>query len=70
MKRVDREALRRAIQLARSHDAGRKQQIDHMLKDRTWEEVGRFAAYCCQRRALRLQTAPKSLNLRQHRRSG
>ncbi len=55
MKRVDREALRRAIKLARSHDAGRKQQIDTMLKDRTFEEVAMFAAYCCQRRALQLR---------------
>ncbi len=55
MKRVDREALERAIKLAREQDAGRRQQIDGKLKSESWEAVGRFASYFCQSRSLKLR---------------
>ena len=52
---VDREALARAVELARAESAATREQIDAMLRSRAWEEVARFAAYCCQDRALRLK---------------
>jgi hypothetical protein len=52
---ADIEALTRAIELAQAESAATRQQIDAMLRSRTWEEVARFAAYCCQDRALRLK---------------
>jgi hypothetical protein len=53
--RVDRDALKRAIGDARAQDPGRDKQISSMLATRPWFEVARFAAYCCQDRALRLR---------------
>jgi hypothetical protein len=55
MKRVDREALKRSIELARSHDAGRRNQIDAKLETESWEEVAMFASYVCQHRSLNLR---------------
>ena len=48
MNRVDREALRRALRLARAESPGRAARIADKLKDEPWEEVAEFAAYCCQ----------------------
>jgi hypothetical protein len=47
MKRVDREALKRALALLRS-DPEYREQIANKLKDEPWEDVAHFAAYCCQ----------------------
>lgn len=58
---VDREALERAIELARAESAAQRQQIEDMLATRGWERTARFAAYCCQDAALNLrpwQTPP------------
>ena len=60
---VDREALERAIELARKQDAGRRRQIDDMLADpaRPWFETATFASYVMQCRTLHLkpwQTPP------------
>jgi hypothetical protein len=50
----DRAAMRRAIETARNEDQGRRDQIDTFLRTRPFEEVGRFASYHCQTRALGL----------------
>jgi hypothetical protein len=51
---VDREAFTLAIEMARNEDPGRRNQIDDFLRTRSFEEVGRFASYHCQTRALNL----------------
>jgi hypothetical protein len=48
MKRVDRDAMRRAIKLAKAQSPARCRQIEGKLANDSFEEVGRFAAYCCQ----------------------
>jgi hypothetical protein len=45
---ADRQAFELAIAAARNEDAGRRDQIDHFLRTRPFEEVGRFASYHCQ----------------------
>jgi hypothetical protein len=52
---TDLAALTLAIERARAQDAGLAQQIDRMLTNPDWREVGMFAAACCQRQALRLK---------------
>jgi hypothetical protein len=47
VNRADREALKRALALLRN-DPEYAGQIAAKLKDQPWEEVARFAAYCCQ----------------------
>jgi hypothetical protein len=56
LSRVDKEALERAIVLARASDPPHDQQIAGMLKTRPWIEVATFAAYGCQDDALRLKS--------------
>jgi hypothetical protein len=61
MTRIDREALRRAVEVASAQSEARRQQIEEMLKERDWEEVALFAAYSAQNHALSLrpwQTPP------------
>lgn len=61
LSRVDREALTRAIELARAESAAQRQQIDEMLKSDGWRRSARFASYACQDAALNLrpwQTPP------------
>jgi len=56
MKRIDRQALRRAFDLARQHDEQHRAQIDAKLEDgEPWESIAAFAAYCCQMRSLGLK---------------
>jgi hypothetical protein len=57
MRRIDHDALRRAIKMAREEDAGRRKQIDNKLRSEPWVDVARFAACCCQFRSLRLIAA-------------
>jgi hypothetical protein len=45
MNRVDREALRRALALARAESPGRAAQIADKLRAEPWEDVAEFAAY-------------------------
>jgi hypothetical protein len=47
MTRVDRDALKRALALLRNEPeyAG---QIADKLKSEPWEDVARYASYCCQ----------------------
>jgi hypothetical protein len=52
---ADVEALARAIDLAQQESRAQRQQIDDMIRERGWERAARFAAYCCQDRALRLK---------------
>jgi hypothetical protein len=52
MNAVDRSALERAIEIAKSESPGRAAQIASKLKTETWRAVAEFAAYCCQHRAL------------------
>ena len=55
MRRIDRDALRRAIELARAESPETRQQIDAKLKTEPWEEIAGFAAYSCQCTRLRLK---------------
>jgi hypothetical protein len=52
---VDRDALQRAMALARK-EPGRAAQLDSKLADgEPWERVAMFAASCCQGRSLQLR---------------
>jgi len=57
LSRSDREALERAIEMACQESRDRAAQIDAMLHQqmRPWLQVAKFAASCCQRRALRVK---------------
>jgi hypothetical protein len=66
MRRIDKEAMQRAIQMARAEDEPRKKQIDAKLKSESFEEVGAFASYHCQCRALLLrpwQSPPSEVDI-------
>jgi hypothetical protein len=52
---TDIEALTRSIELAQAESAATRQQIDDMIREWGWERASKFAAYCCQDRALRLR---------------
>jgi hypothetical protein len=62
---IDREALVRAMELARRDDLPRRQQLDSKLADgEPWQEVAEFAAYCVQHETLRTkpwEVAPCSI---------
>jgi hypothetical protein len=51
---VDREALERAIELAKAESPAQCKQIDNMLLKDGWGEAAQFAAYACQDRNLKL----------------
>jgi hypothetical protein len=53
IKKIDREAMKLAIEMVRKRGGADKRQIEEMLRERPWEEVGDFAAGCCQERRLR-----------------
>ena len=55
MKRVDREAMKRAIEEVRRKGGEDLRQIEQKLRDEPWEDVGRFAAYSCQDEHLQLE---------------
>jgi hypothetical protein len=57
---VDRDAFERAIAMAKERDETDCLQIEEMLQERPWREVGEFAAYSCQcdRLGLRPWQAP------------
>jgi len=54
MTRNDRNALKLTLALCRNESPARSHQIDSKLEDEPWEEVVRFAAFCCQGRSLHL----------------
>jgi hypothetical protein len=65
--RVDRDALKRALQLARAESPGCAAQLAAKVKDEGWESAAQFAAYCCQCEALNLkcwQDAPMFAEIR------
>jgi hypothetical protein len=51
---VDMDALRRAMAIAMTHETTRVQ-LESMLRSQPWCEVAEFAAYHCQRKALKLR---------------
>jgi hypothetical protein len=55
MLQKDREALTRALRIAKASEPGRQEQLVSMLRDREWEEVATFAAYVCQCDSLHLR---------------
>src|SRR5262245_59077584 len=55
LSRADREALKRAMDIARAGDPLRREQIDSMLRERSRQEVAEFASFHCQVDALRLR---------------
>lgn len=55
LSRNDRDALTLAIEQCRAESPGRAWQIDEKLKDESWEDVGLFAAFCCQFNSLKLK---------------
>src|SRR5262245_44503033 len=55
MTDVDHDAFARAMALAREEGPSRAKHIDHWLREGGFERAGRYASYCCQGAALRLQ---------------
>jgi hypothetical protein len=55
MDEIDKEALTRALEFTKA-EPERAEQIESMLKDRTWEEVAQFAAQHQQCKNLRLKS--------------
>jgi hypothetical protein len=55
ISRVDRDAMKRAIEELRRGGGEDARQIEQKLRDEPWEDVGRFAAYSCQDKNLKLQ---------------
>jgi hypothetical protein len=52
---ADRAALELALETARKLSPADRQQIDTMLKERSWREVAVFASHSAQEHSLRLQ---------------
>jgi hypothetical protein len=55
VRKIDRDALKLSMEMARQGADARGEQLDRMLEDREWFEVARFASAHCQRRALNLK---------------
>jgi hypothetical protein len=55
MRKIDREAVTRAIEMLRKESPGRSKQIDDSLASEPWEQVARWCAYCCQCNTLHLK---------------
>jgi hypothetical protein len=55
MTRRDRDALKRALAMARAMDPEIAQAVDTSLKSRTWQAAAEYAAYQCQMRSLKLR---------------
>jgi hypothetical protein len=55
MKRIDRDAMKRAIEEVRRKGGEDLRQIESMLASQPWEEVGVFAVYSCQDDNLHLE---------------
>jgi hypothetical protein len=45
---IDRDALKRALDACRAESPARAKQLDSMLADEPWQQVGVFAATCVQ----------------------
>jgi hypothetical protein len=64
LNEIDREAMDRAIEMGRSRCKADRDQLDEMLREKPWREVGEFAAYSAQCHSLRLkpwQTPPTEI---------
>ena len=55
MKRIDRDAMARAIEWMRQESPNSREQIEHKLKHEGFEAAGHFAAYAAQCSTLRLK---------------
>ena len=55
MRKLDRDAVTRAVEMLRKESPARSQQIDDKLASEPWEQVARWCAYCCQCNTLRLR---------------
>ena len=55
LRAIDRDAMRRAIEIVRRENFTRREQIDEKLTREPWEEVGAFASYAAQCTALKLK---------------
>jgi hypothetical protein len=55
MRRTDKDALTRAIEMARTLDPIIVQAVESLLKSRTWQEAAEYACYHCQVKSLRLR---------------
>jgi hypothetical protein len=55
MEQHDREAMRRAVETLLQTEPEWRDQIAAMLQSQPWEEVGLFAATCCQIKVLALK---------------
>ena len=55
LSRIDREALRRALKMARVESEAERAHFDAMLSSQGWQEAAHAAAYACQCRALKLK---------------
>jgi hypothetical protein len=54
VNRVDQEALRRALKLARA-EPDYREQLEHKVKTEGWESAAVFASYCLQIDSLNLK---------------
>jgi len=52
---LDREALRRAVEMMRAEGGANRLQIEQKLRDEPWQQAAAFAAYHCQRQTLNLK---------------
>jgi hypothetical protein len=55
LSRIDRDAMRRAIEIVRRESFTSREQIDRKLISEPWEAVGAFASYAAQCTALKLK---------------
>ena len=54
MKPVDKDALTRAMKICAEESPSRADQLRWKLENDLWENVARFAAYCCQTQSMNL----------------
>ena len=58
LSKVDREALQRALEMARAHSEQEREHIDRVLAEDGWQQAAETAAYHFQDRAL-LDSQPR-----------
>jgi hypothetical protein len=55
LSRIDREALTRALKMARAESEAERERFDREVAQRGWQHAAEAAAYHCQDRALKLR---------------
>jgi hypothetical protein len=55
LSEIDREALTRALEMARAESEAERAHFDEMLSREGWQEAAHAAAYACQCRTLKLR---------------